>query len=301
VSDLPASVRAWEARGAYIELAGVEVFAIDTGFAPASAGAKKTATVVIHGFPTSSHDFHRVLPLLGERRVIFLDLPGYGLSDKPAEYSYSLFEQADLVEMLLRERGVKRAHVIAHDMGTSIACELVARRARGLLSFEMRSLLLMNGSVYIEMAHLTPSQHILLGPLGRAFARIGSRRVFDLQMGRIVGKPLSDEDLESMWALVNHKNGKARLPDTIGYVEERRRFHQRWTGALRSLGDVPTKVLWGPRDTVAVFEIAERLARDIPGASLERLDGLGHYPQLEDPEQTGAALRTWLDSGAVAG
>ncbi len=153
----------------------------------------------------------------------------------------------------------------------------------------------MNGSVYIEMAHLTPSQRILLGPLGNTFARLGSRRVFDLQMSRIVGKPLREDDLEAMWALIRHRGGKARLPETIGYIEERRRFHSRWTGALRTL-DVPAKILWGPLDTVAVYPIAERLSHDIPNADLERLDGLGHYPQLEDPERTAGAIRSWLDA-----
>ena len=59
--------------------------------------------------------------------------------------------------------------------------------------------------------------------------------------------------------------------------------------------NLPACVLWGPKDTVAVLPIGERLARTIPGARLELLEGLGHFPMLEDPRRTGAALAGWLD------
>jgi pimeloyl-ACP methyl ester carboxylesterase len=255
--------------------------------------------LVLHGFPTSSHDWHRALSPMGgggARRFVLFDMPGYGLSDKPVRYSYSLVEQADVTEMLLRELGVRRAHVVAHDMGTSVACELMARRERGLLTFEPRSLLLMNGSVHIELARLTPSQRLLRSPLRHVFARLGSRRVFGLQMRRIVGRPLPEEELDAMWAQLVYRDGKARLPRIIEYVDERHRLWHRWIGALTRLTDLPTHVLWGPLDPVAIPTIAERLAAEIPGTEVEWLEGLGHYPMLEDPAQTGGAIARWLDT-----
>jgi hypothetical protein len=56
------------------------------------------------------------------------DFPGYGLSDKPiANYTYSLFEQADVALQVWKERGVTGGHVLSHDMGDSVHTELVAR------------------------------------------------------------------------------------------------------------------------------------------------------------------------------
>jgi pimeloyl-ACP methyl ester carboxylesterase len=286
---LPDSVRAWEARGAYDSVAGLEIFHVEIGRAGADA------VLVLHGFPTSSHDFHLAVDRLGDRRILLLDLPGYGLSDKPVDYGYSLFEQADVVECYLRHLGVTAAHLVAHDMGTSVACELLARRERGLLSFEPRSLLLMNGSVHIEMARLTPSQRLLRSPAKRVFARLGSWPIFRAQLRRILGRPLADDELRAMWAQLQHRDGKQRLPEIIRYVDERARFAGRWIGALTRL-DIPGHVLWGPRDPVAVIAIAERLAAEIPDARLERLEGLGHYPQLEDPERTAEAIERWLDA-----
>ena len=61
--------------------------------------------LVLHGFPTSSYDWQHALDVLrARRRVVMLDYPGYGLSAKP-DQTYSLFEQADVVEACARELG----------------------------------------------------------------------------------------------------------------------------------------------------------------------------------------------------
>jgi pimeloyl-ACP methyl ester carboxylesterase len=97
-----------------------------------------------------------------------------------------------------------------------------------------------------------------------------------------------------MWCALEHKDGTRRLPQIIHYLDERTRFWQRWIGALTRL-EIPTLVLWGPEDTVAVMAIGEQLAKEIQPARLERLEGLGHYPQLEGADRTAAAILAFLD------
>ena len=71
----------------------------------------------------------------------------------------------------------------------------------------------------------------------------------------------------------------------------------RWTGPLHRL-DVPLYVIWGNQDPIAVYDIALKLRERNASAWLETLDGVGHYPQLEAPDQLAASLRAaW--SGAV--
>ncbi len=296
MSALPAAVAAWEARGQKLQIAGVEVFVVDhRGDAGADdSDGPREGVVVLHGFPTSSYDWRQALQRFGRgRRVVLLDFPGYGLSEKPDDFSYSLLEQAEVVELVLDSLGVERAHLLAHDMGTSVAAELLARRERGLLSFDARSLLLTNGSVYPELAVLTPSQKILRTPMAPLFTKLSSERVFRWQMRKILGVQVEERELSEMWAQMQYRDGRRLLPRLIGYVDERYRFWNRWIGALRRLA-LPVQLLWGPLDPVAVPAIAERLLREVPGAELERLDGLGHYPMLEDPERFGAAVSRWL-------
>ncbi|MEM9191609.1 MAG: alpha/beta hydrolase [Myxococcota bacterium] len=288
MTQLPEAVRDFRSRGRFENVAGLDVFTLDEG------DRSLPPLLLLHGFPTSSYDWHRTLDrLTTHHRVLCLDFPGFGFSEKPTDYSYSLFEQADVVEVWLARLGVPSVHVVAHDMGTSVATELVARRRRKLLTFHLQSLLLMNGSVHIAMAQLTPSQLLLRSPLGPVFVRASTPGIFRAQIRRILARPVPDREIVAMWSLLCHRHGRERMPQIIRYLEERRRFHRRWVDGLRDL-DVPAHVLWGVEDPVAVPAIGERLAADIPGAALERLAGVGHYPQLEAPEETADSILRFL-------
>ena len=290
MSEEPASVAAWREQGRIVEVERHQVFVLDTG--PKGEG---TPLLIFHGFPTSSHDWHLALPLLAApRRVVPFDFLGYGLSDKPPKYSYSLFEQADLALAVCRSVGLESCHLLAHDMGTSVACEWMARRERGLLPVDVRSLTLSNGSAHIELAKLTPSQRVLRSPLGPLFARNARFGTFRWQLRRILGKPVADEELEAMWFLMTRADGRHRMVQIMSYIAERFRFWDRWIGALTRLHDLPVQVLWGTEDPVAVTAIADQLVAEIPDAVDVRLNGLGHYPQVEDPAAVADAMNSWL-------
>lgn len=256
-----------------------------------------TPALLLHGFPSSAFDFAKAIDHLGSprrRRVVTLDFLGYGLSDKPVDYGYSLFEQADSLLAVARAVGLTRAHVWAHDMGTSVTTELLARRARGLLPLDLASVTLMNGSVHIELAHLTPGQRLLRSALGGTFAKLNSRYTFAVQLRRTFARIPDAEIVDAMWQLLARDGGSTRMAQTIHYIEERWRFRRRWIGALE-VCDVPALVAWGRRDPVAVIAIAERLAREIPGARFETWDDLGHWPQIEDPARVAATVSAFWD------
>jgi pimeloyl-ACP methyl ester carboxylesterase len=217
---------------------------------------------------------------------------GYGLSSKPEGWSYSLVAQADVLLDVWSQLGVTAAHLVAHDMGTSVLCAMLARRAKGQLALTVKSAAFCNGSVFIEMARLTPAQKLLRHPwVGPLFANVSSRVVFALQMRRIFGRAsaVPSDELDAMWALLCERDGRRRLPAIIRYIDERYEKASEWLAPLGRL-DVPALALWGERDPVSIVEIAERLTREIPGSQLVRLEGVGHYPMLEDPARFAAAL-----------
>jgi len=114
----------WFARGTIRSLSGHEVFVVDV---PAVREEAEPA-LVLHGFPTSSFDWHLALDVLrARRRVVLLDYPGYGFSDKP-DTKYSLFDQADIVEACARELGLADVALVTHDVGDSIGGEILDRR-----------------------------------------------------------------------------------------------------------------------------------------------------------------------------
>ena len=94
---------------------------------------------LLHGFPSSSHDWAQGRARSSPRSHALLlpDFLGFGASDKPAEHDYSLHEQADLVEALWAHEGVGSTVLVAHDYAVSVAQELLARRAEGALAVDI--------------------------------------------------------------------------------------------------------------------------------------------------------------------
>ena len=125
----------WEASGEYLQtqLFGHRVYARQLGDANA---VPEQTLLLLHGFPESSYSFHKVIDGLaaGMSRVVVFDMLGYGLSDKPTEnYAYSLVEQADVALQVWRHLGVRGGHLLGHDMGDSVATELLTRHVAGAM------------------------------------------------------------------------------------------------------------------------------------------------------------------------
>jgi pimeloyl-ACP methyl ester carboxylesterase len=187
-ASLTPRVLRWRHSGTFVDVAGNRIFVRRRE----RAGP---LLLLLHGFPSSSYDWRGTLPLLGERATLAIDFLGFGLSDKPRRAAYSLFAQADVVEQLVGDER-RSVVLVAHDMGTSVATELLARDLDGALRFELAGVLLFNGSMIIERASLTWAQKALRSPLGPVLARLSNRRVFVRQFARLFSPshPLSEEE-----------------------------------------------------------------------------------------------------------
>src|SRR5690242_13449035 len=104
----------WRAAGTEIALPDGRIFMIELG----SDSPHHLPVLVLHGFPSSSWDFAPVaLEIAKRRRVVLFDFLGFGLSDKPNDAGYSLFEQAEIAIAVAAKAKIARAHLFAHDMG----------------------------------------------------------------------------------------------------------------------------------------------------------------------------------------
>jgi pimeloyl-ACP methyl ester carboxylesterase len=283
---MPASVREWRDGGRWLSTTAGSVFV-------RSAPGVGPTVLLLHGYPSSSFDFRMVVPHLAGRAWVAMDFLGFGLSDKPRPHRYSLLEQADLVQAVVADTTTGPVVVIAHDMGTSVTTELLARDLHGRLPFELHRAVLTNGSVILERASLRPIQKVLRGPLGPVAARLVNRRGFERGLAKLFtpAHPLSDEEAEAQWALLSHNDGHHIAHLLISYLDERKRYAPRWHGAVRDWPK-PLGFLWALDDPVATTNVLDGLRELRPGGPVVELPGLGHYPQLEDPNAFAAgALR----------
>ena len=299
-ASLPPELLAWESRGHYVSVgpAAHRVYVQSIG-APVAAPAD--TLLLVHGFPESSYSFCRNVDVLARRfrRVVLIDLLGYGLSDKPLDHSYSLFEQADVALDAWHQLGVTGGHVLGHDMGDTVVTELLARHGRGLLpawfAGGFPSVTFTDGSMVMELARLRLSQTLLRSPLGPLLAPLSRYRVFAQQLRSASGGTLAERDIQMMWAALRHNDGQRVQHRLIRYIDERLRFQStRWLPALAATA-LPVHLCWGALDRVSPPAIAEHLKAHVcPAARLTLLPRAGHFSQQEDPDAWNeAVLKFW--------
>jgi pimeloyl-ACP methyl ester carboxylesterase len=268
------------------------IFVLDTGDGP--------PMTLLHGFPSSSHDWAKVAPTLARvHSLLLFDFLGYGASDKPRDHVYSLHGQADLAQAIAnRCFPGQPVLVVAHDMGTSVATELLARDVERKLPFELAGVLLTNGSMVLEKASLTISQRILRGPLGPIAARLSNKRGFRAQFARIFSKahPLSAEEAADQWSLLAYHDGQRILDRLIFYLHERIEYAPRWHGALRDWSG-RLELAWAMQDPICTEAVLDAVVALRRAAPVVRFSELGHYPQLEDPRAVADVVDAFARGG----
>lgn len=292
-SQLSEPTRRWLAQGRHVDIDGRRVFLVERGQGP--------AVLLMHGFPTSCYDWRGVMDGLAGYRCLAFDFPGYGLSDKPAAYSYSLFQQADVVEALASTLGIAEAHVVSHDMGTSVHTELLARTLEGRLGFRIASSTFLNGSMLMDMATITPFQQLLASnqtlPQAIAICEAMSVNYVD-GLKSIMKRPqsLSEEDAAVMQDLLLYQEGNRRIPALAGYMRERYVHKERWIGALKRTSS-PVQFVWADGDPIANVEMGRALSREVSQARYVELAGLGHFLLMEDPPAVAQHILEFIRGG----
>jgi pimeloyl-ACP methyl ester carboxylesterase len=284
-------VRVWEAGGHRLAVDGRSVWVLDL---PALDDRGVDPLVVLHGFPSCSFDWRHVLDALrAQHRVIAVDFLGFGLSDKP-DVRYSMRLQADVIEAVARDLGLTSVALLTHDMGDTVGGELLARSLEGTLPFGVTRRVLTNGSIYIEMAHLTTGQQLLLS-LDDAPTDLVQADGFKAGLaGTFSPKSVvGGDELDAQWLLAERNDGHRLLPRTIRYIEDRRAEERRFTGAIETHPS-PLAVVWGADDPIAVVAMTAELSRARPDAHVTILDGVGHYPMIEAPDRFAAAVTAAL-------
>jgi len=279
----------WKSKGEFITVNDRKLFVIDTSSFFSSEDKIPTETMVIlHGYPTSSYDYYKVLPELSKHyRVIIHDHLGFGFSDKPLDYSYSLLDQADIALQLWQQLGVKKTHLLAHDYGTSVATEIIARNNNHELTIEIEKLTLCNGSMHIELSQLRTIQKLLKNKwLGKYVAKLTTYAIFSKNLRNVYfdKTKVSNNELKDMWMQLEYNEGRKVIHKLSQYINERYTYWNRWIGALKET-NLQTNIVWAKNDPVAVPAIARLIATEISNNKLFWIENTGHFPMLENPDE----------------
>jgi pimeloyl-ACP methyl ester carboxylesterase len=296
MAQLTARAAAWQRVGTFTEIRGNKIFVRERAGTP-----DRPLLLFLHGYPSSSYDWRHAFDKLDGHRLIVFDFLGYGLSDKPRDQVYSLRTQADIVEALAGQFSQEQVILVSHDMGSSVATEILARDIDGQLPFKLRSALLFNASLVRERASLLWGQKLLLSRLGPLAARLTTEFAFRRQLASIFSNehPLSADEAADQWSLLTHHDGHRLLDRLIYYNHERVTppLADRWHGALRDWPG-PLELAWAELDPICTEAVLQAVLKLRPHAKVTRLPGLGHYPQIEDPEAVYAVVQRHADAGS---
>ncbi|UTW54843.1 alpha/beta fold hydrolase [Kordiimonas sp. SCSIO 12610] len=291
----PISYQEWKNRGDYYLWNGHKVFyrVIDKpdseaqeSLALEKSSSDKPVLLLIHGFPTAGWDWCWVTDTLCQYFTLIVpDLLDYGLSENQYKRTCSILDQAAMLEALMRELGFDKAHILAHDVGDTVAQELFAHQQARNLDFRILSSVFLNGGMLPDLHRPRPAQLALAGKLGWLWARLVKREKMLAGFADVFGSNTRPEGefLNEFWPVMKGENGRSSFARRIRYMLERKQYADRWVGALKGT-TVPLILINGTADPVSGGHAADGFEKRIPNATVKRLDGIGHYPQIEAPD-----------------
>ncbi|WP_327142205.1 alpha/beta fold hydrolase [Nocardia sp. NBC_01327] len=278
----------WLARGRYFEHDGQRTFYIREGSGP--------TLLLIHGYPFNSYDWHRIWPdLTAHYDVIAPDMLGMGFSDKPIRHRYSVLDHATRHDALLRHLDVPHTLLLAHDLGVSVAQELLARRVDGAEVPGIDGVVFLNGGLFAEAYRPRLVQKLLTSPLGTIAGPLMTDGLVKASVREMFGpatKP-TDDEMRVLLEVLFYNRGRF-VSHLVGrFIDERVTFRDRWAEPLVH-ATVPMRMINGPLDPNSGAHMAARYREIVPNPDIVSLPEIGHWPQLEDPRGVFEAAHAFL-------
>lgn len=282
--------------GQILELPSGDVQVVSQG--PAQQRGAGVPIVMLHSYTASLHWFDRLVPLLAKRhRVIRVDLLGFGGSEKPTG-GYEIPEQAALVAGALNALGVQGAVVVGHSMGFTVATALADQSSQlvdrvvnidsgpddDYCSLGFRAMLAHSPVLGEALWRVAPDAAVEDGVASEAFAP-----GYDVAEGFPNPDQLVD-DYRAM-TFTSFEQARSATDDYRDEIPLDDRLRQ---------AAVPVLSIFGSEDQICDPEPSQRDYETVPGARTTTLEGVGHSPQVEAPEETAELIERFAAEAEVA-
>ncbi|UGT57259.1 alpha/beta fold hydrolase [Nocardia asteroides] len=257
----------------HLEVDGVDVFYRES--APAAPGAP--TLLLLHGFPSGSHQFRRLMDLLGDRfRLIAPDYPGFGNTTAPADFEYTFDRLADIVTGFTERLGLTEFALYVFDFGAPIGFRLATRHPE-----RITGLIVQNGNAYDAGLSTGAREFIALRPgedgaeetIGQLLTPAGTRSQYELGVADPTRLAPDAWTLDQYYLdLPGRKD--AQLSLAFDYHSNLARYPE-WQSWLRTYAP-PTLITWGANDPFFPAPGARAYLADLPDAELHLFD-TGHF------------------------
>ncbi|HXY30216.1 MAG TPA: alpha/beta hydrolase [Gemmatimonadaceae bacterium] len=270
-------------RGEFVDVGGARLY-----YFAAGTRGEGEPVLLLHGFPTSSHLWRDVVPLVpAGHRVVVVDLLGYGRSDPPGGRDVGIKGHAERIIALLDALRINFAAVVGHDVGGGIAQYLAVRHPT-----RVARLCLIDSVAFDDW----PTRDVKLAratlPLTRHLPAtwILSLLRSDLQRGY-------SEHEEGARSIDMYVRPFAAPDGLDSLVQHLSALNSEETQALAPrLKDIvaPTSVIWGAHDPFLPLSLGKRLAEAIPGSTFDVIPDVRHFVPESAPATVATILTGWL-------
>jgi pimeloyl-ACP methyl ester carboxylesterase len=256
------------------------------------------AVVLLHGFPSSSHMFRDLIPILATRyHVIAPDYPGFGHSDAPKadEFEYTFDHLAEIVNRLLEQKEIRNYSIYIQDYGSPIGFRLATAHPE-----RVQAIVSQNGNAYEEGLSAFWAEYLKPYWTERnAETEAKMRGLLSLEatkMQYLTGVRDAEQVSPDAWqhdqALLDRAGNQEIQLDLFYDYRNNLKLYSAWHEYLRTKKP-PVLLVWGKNDEIFVEPGARAFLRDQPEAELHLLD-TGHFALEEDAETIGRLMLDFL-------
>ncbi|MGB3051243.1 MAG: alpha/beta fold hydrolase [Polyangiales bacterium] len=248
--------------------------------------------LLLHGFPTSSHLYRNIIPTLAKtHRVLAIDLPGYGLSDKPLDVTYDFDFYADVLDGFLHALDIGDTNLVVHDLGGPVGLYWALRNPG-----RVTRLTILNTLVYPETSWAVKLFLLALRtPILRDYIVSPKGIVAAMKLGVVHKERLNRAILTPYTApFENAAARKALIKAGSGLSIQGLAQIAKGLPALKA----PLRLIYGENDRVLpdIAQTMQRIQRAHPNAELTALPNCGHFLQEDEPERVAELISEFLNT-----
>ena len=234
--------------------------------------------ILLHGIPTWSYLYHEVIPILEPYgRVIAPDFLGHGYSDKRDKFDRSLLSQTQMILKFMDSLGLEKASIVGHDTGGGVALIMAVEYSERIKKLVLSNIVAYDSWPIDDMIDLgNPSWR------SKSASEIAEFVALGLPDGLYNSDRLTPEFKKNIVAPYATEEGKISLIRNASALNTN---HTMMIAHRHKDIDLPTLILWGVHDPWQSINDGEKLAHEIPNATLVRLENASHWLQQDTPKE----------------
>ncbi|MCX6614338.1 MAG: alpha/beta hydrolase [Acidobacteria bacterium] len=263
------------------------------------AGSPSKPTIVLlHGFPSSSHMYRNLIPILAPHyHVIAPDFPSFGYSSQPTlqEFDYTFANLASITDKFLDQRGIKKYSIYVQDYGSPVGFRLFMKHPE-----RIQAIISQNGNAYAE--GLSPFWAEYLEPFWKdrnPTTEAKARQLLTIDTTKLQytagfkNPERVDPDAWTFAQATLDRPGNKEIQLALFYdYQTNVKQYDEWHAMLRKV-QPPILAVWGKNDPIFSFPGAEAFKRDVPKTELHAIDS-GHFALEEEADQIGTIVLKFL-------